>query len=102
MAIQPDGPLLLFDIRDPSAVNEWAAIADRVMDGISRSSLRRAPAGHAVVEGTVLLERNGGFASVRSRPGARGRPGADGCVIEVRGNARQIKLSLCPTTASTA
>lgn len=56
----------LFDFTDPSAANAWHAIDDRVMGGISRSTLRHHPAGHALFEGTVSLERNGGFASVRS------------------------------------
>jgi len=91
---QPDEPLELFDFRDPDAVNDWAPIDDRVMGGLSRSRLRHDPAGHAVFEGEVSMERNGGFASVRSRPGERGRPEAEACLIEVRGAGRQYKLSL--------
>ncbi|MDP1650111.1 MAG: CIA30 family protein [Rubrivivax sp.] len=74
---------LLFDFRDPLTANDWAAIDDRVMGGISRSRLRHDPKGHAVFEGEVSLERNGGFASVRSSPGERGKPGAEACVIEI-------------------
>lgn len=91
---RPDRPLLLFDFGDPEAVSEWTPIDDRVMGGISRSRLRYDAAGHAVFEGVVSLERNGGFASVRSSPGVRGRPGAAACVIEVRGGGKQFKLSL--------
>lgn len=90
----PDEPLLLFDFSDPGAVSDWAPIDDRVMGGISRSRLRYDAAGHAVFEGEVSLERNGGFASVRSRPGAHGRPGAGTCLIDVRGAGKQYKLSL--------
>jgi len=84
----------LFDFTDPSAASAWHAIDDRVMGGISRSSLRYDPAGHAVFEGTVSLERNGGFASVRSSPDERGLPGAEACLIELRGDNKQFKLSL--------
>lgn len=84
----------LFDFSDPRSVDAWRAIDDRVMGGISRSRLRHDRAGHAVFEGTVSLERNGGFASVRSSPGALGKPGATACVIEVRGDGKQFKLSL--------
>jgi hypothetical protein len=91
---QPDEPLELFDFRDPDAVNDWAPIDDRVMGGLSRSRLRHDPAGHAVFEGEVSMERNGGFASVRSRPGERGRPEAEACLIELRGDNKQFKLSL--------
>ncbi|MES2718744.1 MAG: CIA30 family protein [Pseudomonadota bacterium] len=84
----------LFDFTDPSAATAWHAIDDRVMGGISRSTLRHDPAGHAVFEGTVSLERNGGFASVRSSPGQRGLSGGGICLIELRGDNKQFKLSL--------
>ena len=67
---------LLFDFTDLQAVNAWHAIDDRVMGGISQSRLKHEPASHAVFEGEVSLEQNGGFASVRSKPGDRGHPGA--------------------------
>lgn len=87
-------PRLLFDFTDAGAVQGWAAIDDRVMGGVSHSRLRHDLRGHAVFEGEVSLARNGGFASVRSSPGERGEPGAAACVVEVRGGARQFKLSL--------
>jgi hypothetical protein len=87
-------PKLLFDYNDPAAASAWQPIDDRVMGGISRSTLRSDPAGFAVFEGEVSLERNGGFASVRSSAGDRGLPGARTCVIELRGDHKQFKLSL--------
>lgn len=84
----------MFDFRHPDTVNEWSSIDDRIMGGISFSRLRHHPEGHAVFQGAVSLDRNGGFASVRSSPGERGKPGAAACLIEVRGNVRQYKLSL--------
>jgi hypothetical protein len=88
-------PVLLFDFQDADAVSEWSAIDDRVMGGVSRSRLRHDAAGHAVFEGEVSLDRNGGFASIRSSPGPRGLTGASQCVIEARGGAsKQFKLSL--------
>lgn len=87
-------PTLLFEFANPVAVAAWRAIDDRVMGGVSRSTLRHDPAGHAVFEGTVPLERHGGFASVRSSPGERGLPGAAACLLEVRGDKKQFKLSL--------
>ena len=84
----------LFDFADPDRANAWCAIDDRVMGGVSRSVLRHDPVGHAVFEGTVSLERNGGFASVRSSPGHRGHAGAEACLIELRGDKKQFKLSL--------
>jgi NADH dehydrogenase [ubiquinone] 1 alpha subcomplex assembly factor 1 len=84
----------LFDFAEPQAAGTWHAIDDRVMGGSSRSTLRHDPASHAVFEGTVSLERNGGFASVRSSPGDLGLPGATTCLMDVRGDNKQFKLSL--------
>jgi len=44
--------LFLFD--RPEAVHAWSAIDDRVMGGVSRSTLRFDPAGHAVFSGQVV------------------------------------------------
>ena len=85
----PDTTWLLFDFGDPAAVTEWNAIDDRVMGGVSGSRLRHDPTGHAVFEGSVSLERNGGFASIRSRPADRGKPGAQTCFIEARATGRR-------------
>jgi hypothetical protein len=87
-------PMVLFDFADPHTAQEWRAIDDRVMGGVSRSTLRHDAAGHAVFEGTVSLARGGGFASVRSSPGDRGHGEAEVCVIEVRGAPKPFKLSL--------
>lgn len=89
---------LLFDFTDASAVQGWAAIDDRVMGGVSRSSLQYDPAGHATFKGTVSLERNGGFASVRSSPVDRSQCDATSCPIEVHGDHKQFKSSVDGTT----
>jgi NADH dehydrogenase [ubiquinone] 1 alpha subcomplex assembly factor 1 len=83
----------LFDFAYPRAVLAWGAIDDRVMGGVSRSPLRYDPVGHAVFEGEVPLQTNGGFASVRSSPGPRGQFGATLCLIDISGQPRQYKLS---------
>jgi len=90
----PPLPATLFDFADPRTADAWHAIDDRVMGGVSRSALRADPAGHAVFQGTVSLDRGGGFASVRSVPGDRGHPGATTCRIEVRGDPLEFKLGL--------
>ena len=90
----PDTTWLLFDFGSPSTVAEWHAIDDRVMGGVSSSRLRSDPAGHAIFEGNVSLECNGGFASIRSTPADRGRPGAQTCFIEARTTSKRFKLNL--------
>jgi hypothetical protein len=84
----------LFDFQAAESTADWSAIDDAVMGGISASRLRHDPAGHAVFEGAVSLDNNGGFASVRSRPGELGPPGVVSYVLEVRGDGKRYKLNL--------
>ena len=99
---EPDTTWLLFDFSEPGAVAEWNAIDDRVMGGVSSSRLRNDPAGHAIFEGNVSLERNGGFASIRSIPADRGKPGLQICVIETRATGKTFKLNLLTVTVRSA
>jgi hypothetical protein len=87
-------PRELFRFDTAAAVADWSAIDDAVMGGVSHSRLRHDTAGHAVFEGIVSLERNGGFASVRSRPMDLGAPGAAGYLLELRGDGKRFKLNL--------
>ena len=87
-------PRELFRFESAASVADWSAVDDRVMGGVSRSRMRHDPDGHAVFEGEVSLDNNGGFASVRSRPLDLGAAGATACVIEVRGDGKRYKLNL--------
>jgi hypothetical protein len=93
---QDNGAMLreLFSFGSAASVADWSAIDDAVMGGVSRSCMRHDPAGHAVFEGIVSLEHNGGFASVRSRPMDLGVPGAVCYLLEVRGDGKRFKLNL--------
>lgn len=59
-------PTLIFRFDTPASTQSWQAINDGVMGGVSASRMRFDLAGHAVFEGEVSLENNGGFASVRA------------------------------------
>jgi len=87
-------PRELFRFDTTASVADWSAVDDAVMGGVSLSRLRHDAAGHAVFEGIVSLERNGGFASVRSRPMDLGAPGAAGYLLELCGDGKRFKLNL--------
>lgn len=87
--------LLIFDAADAAA--SWTAVDDRVMGGVSHSGMRYDVAGYAVFEGTVSLDRNGGFASVRSKaltPLPPGFPRLTSYLLEVQGDGKRYKLTL--------
>lgn len=57
----------LYDFKANQSVNDWLIVNDGVMGGLSQSEFNKNPEGHAVFEGQISLENNGGFASVRHR-----------------------------------
>jgi hypothetical protein len=89
----PGATMRLFDFADPSAAEGWRGIHDVVMGGVSEGRLRAAQ-GHAVFEGVVRLENNGGFASIRSAPGRFDLGTYDGLALKVRGDGQRYKLHL--------
>ena len=57
----------LFDFSKDAPIERWRVVNDGVMGGLSTSRFTLSPEGHARFSGTVSLENNGGFASVRYR-----------------------------------
>lgn len=64
----------LFGFDSPDAAQQWQAVNDGVMGGISDGRFRITADQTMEFFGTLSLENNGGFASVRSRP-------ADGLLV---------------------
>jgi hypothetical protein len=55
----------LFKFSTDFKANQWIIVNDGVMGGISTSSIKLTNTQNGVFSGTVKLENNGGFASVR-------------------------------------
>jgi monofunctional biosynthetic peptidoglycan transglycosylase len=76
----------LVDFRDPAEADRWIAVNDGVMGGVSRGGLRIPGGEPAIFSGSVSLDNNGGFASVRSLPRDWDLDGVPGVVLRVRGD----------------
>lgn len=87
-------PMDLFLFTAPNSVAAWSPVDDRVMGGCSTSRLRYDPIGHAVFEGTVRSDNNGGFASVRTCAMDLGAKGASAYVLKVNGDGKRYKFNL--------
>ncbi len=57
----------LFDFKPNSDLRDWTVVNDGVMGGRSRGRFSLNDEGHAVFQGEVSLENNGGFSLVRYR-----------------------------------
>jgi monofunctional biosynthetic peptidoglycan transglycosylase len=88
---------LLIDFQSPGAEKWWEVINDDVMGGISKSRLTVTPNKTALFEGTVSLERNGGFSSVRTRPADFFLDGFKGLTVRMKGDGKRYRLRLRTT-----
>jgi hypothetical protein len=74
---------LIFQFTRQSDIFRWRIVNDRVMGGLSTSTLALNDRGHAVFSGNVSLENNGGFSSVHYDSGK----------IQI-GDCKKIKIRL--------
>ncbi len=89
--IIPSQTITLFDFAKPESARDWWVVNDGVMGGISESSIVLEE-GRALFSGTLSLENNGGFASVRTRLRGQDLVGSNGFLLRVRGDGRSYKL----------
>ncbi|WP_169974621.1 CIA30 family protein [Tautonia rosea] len=92
----------LFDFSQDNASGAWRSVNDGVMGGVSEGSFRISDEGLLKFFGTLSLENNGGFASIRSVPGRLGLKLDDVLVLRVRGDGREYLLNLYVPTIRTA
>jgi hypothetical protein len=85
---------ILFDFQAATNLPAWDVVNDDVMGGVSTSQFQVLTNGCAVFSGTVRLENNGGFASVRSAPLRENLAGLAAFVLRVRGDGRRYKFSV--------
>lgn len=88
------GDEMLFKFDKPSDACEWEAVNDRVMGGVSNGRVEITRDGMLRFFGSVSLENNGGFASVRSLPNERDLSGYDGILIRVKGDGYRYAINL--------
>jgi len=83
----------LFDFPAEAAA-QWRAVNDGVMGGVSDGRVRITANRTLEFLGTLSLENNGGFASVRSVPRPLGLTPGDVLVASIRGDGREYQLNL--------
>jgi monofunctional biosynthetic peptidoglycan transglycosylase len=89
-----DGQRVLFTFDEPDAGDLWQTVNDGVMGGRSEGRFRINDDGNMEFSGTLSLENNGGFASVRSRRTNLGFEKGDSIVARVRGDGREYRMNL--------
>ncbi len=86
--------LPLLDFAGPEAATKWQAVNDGVMGGISDGRFRITPDKTLEFFGTLSLENNGGFASVRTTPMDFNIKAGDTLVARVKGDGREYVFNI--------
>lgn len=92
----------LFAFTSPDAADSWQAVNDGVMGGVSDGRFRITQRQTLEFYGTLSLENNGGFTSVRSLPRTLGLQTGDTLVARLRGDGREYQLNLYTSRRMTA
>lgn len=86
-------PMDLIDFSDADSAR-WYVVNDGVMGGVSRGDMQRTAHGTGIFAGSLSLENNGGFASVRVALEHHDLSSYAGLEIRVRGDGRTYQLRL--------
>ena len=89
-----DTPKTVFDFTGTEAGKEWQTVNDGVMGGVSDGKFKITDKKTLEFYGTLSLENNGGFASVRSKAKKLGLVKGDVLVARVRGDGRDYSMNL--------
>jgi len=84
----------LFDFTGADAAKDWQPVNDGVMGGVSEGKFKITDTKTMEFFGTLSLENNGGFASVRTRARKLDLEQGDTLIAKVKGDGREYSLNL--------
>ncbi len=86
------GNMVIFDFKNDSDLSSWTPVVDVVMGGRSDGDFEINLEGHAVFQGKVSLENNGGFSSVRYRFSQKNIAGFSKMMIRLKGDGKRYQF----------
>jgi hypothetical protein len=87
-------PNLIFDFNKESNINTWMIVNDGVMGGRSKGTFQLNNQGHAIFEGTISLENNGGFSSVRHNFEKKSTKNFTKIKLKIKGDGKKYQLRI--------
>jgi monofunctional biosynthetic peptidoglycan transglycosylase len=84
----------LFDFTAADAASEWQNINDGVMGGVSDGKFKITDKKTLEFYGTLSLENNGGFASLRTKTKKLDLEKGDSLLVRIRGDGREYSMNL--------
>ena len=86
--------MILFDFNHQRDLSSWTVVDDGVMGGLSAGKLGMEENGHAIFSGTVSLENNGGFSSIRHYFEPLDVRSYSKVVLKVKGDGKRYQFRL--------
>ena len=90
----PMNSMIIFDFTTKSDIKNWLVTDDDVMGGISSGTFKLNDEGFGVFSGSVSLENNGGFSSVRYRFEKINVKGYNKIIIKLRGDGKSYQFRM--------
>ncbi len=82
----------VYDFSTDSKSGDWFVVDDGVMGGRSQGNVGLSEEGHGVFQGTVSLENNGGFSSIRARMDGLETKGYSAFKIRLKGDGKNYQF----------
>ena len=92
------GSHIIFDFNKKTDIENWIIVDDVVMGGKSSGSFKLSTEGHGVFEGSISLENNGGFSSVRYRFEKILIKESTEIILKLRGDGKQYQFRIKSNT----
>ena len=90
--MQTAQPSTIYNFNKDASTAGWRVIDDGVMGGLSKGKLRVNDKGHGVYSGTVSIENNGGFSSLRYRFEAKSVADYTSVTLRVKGDGKRYQF----------
>lgn len=95
-AVQPS---TIYNFNKEASTAGWRIVDDGVMGGLSKGKLRVNSDGHGEYTGTVSIENNGGFSSLRYRFDAQEVSDKQTMVLRIKGDGKKYQFRVKDKTS---
>ena len=93
---------LIFNFNTPESGKIWVSVNDNVMGGVSEGKFKITQDKTLYFYGSLSLENNGGFASIRCLPTQLGLKKNDSIYFQAKGDGREYTVNLYTNKRLTA
>ena len=94
MLLSNNNSLTIFDFKKDKKISGWNIVDDNVMGGRSSGQMFLSNDGYGIFKGTVSLENNGGFSSVRYRFKGINTDNFKKLLIRMKGDGKTYQLRI--------